>query len=147
YEILPEVPEGVVGDPGRIRQMVLNLVNNAVKFTETGEVVVRVATVERGPDDVVVRIDVSDTGIGIPHEKLELVFERFMQVDHSTTRKYGGTGLGLAIVSQLAFMMGGRAWAESEPPRGSVFHVSLRLGIQKGALPAVPRVDPETVRG
>jgi two-component system sensor histidine kinase/response regulator len=146
-EILPDVPDAVVGDAGRLRQMVLNLVNNAIKFTERGEVVVRVAVVERTPDAVSLQISVVDTGIGIPSERLRTVFDRFTQVDGATTRKYGGTGLGLAIVAQLAALMGGRAWAESDAGRGSTFHVTVQLGMSNGAPAPRARADLAALRG
>jgi two-component system sensor histidine kinase/response regulator len=147
YEILPDVPDAVVGDPGRIRQMAVNLINNAIKFTDKGEVFVRVITTERSAAHVRIQVTVSDTGIGIPKNKLEAIFTRFTQVDQSTTRKYGGTGLGLAIVTQLAGLMNGRVSVESEVGKGSAFHLSVNLGLQKSPPAKIPRVDPATLQG
>ncbi len=134
--VLPEVPDTVVGDPGRLRQILINLVGNAIKFTERGEVVVRVESDPPAPDHVQLRFAVSDTGIGIPKEKHETVFEAFTQADGSTTRKYGGTGLGLTISSQLVELMGGRIELDSEVSRGSTFRFSGRFGLQLGRSPA-----------
>jgi PAS domain S-box-containing protein len=111
--VSPNVPDAVVADPGRLRQIVVNLVGNAIKFTEKGEVVVRVALESQSAGTVQLRFSVSDTGIGIPTEKQALIFSAFTQADGSTTRRYGGTGLGLAISGQLVEMMGGRMWVES----------------------------------
>jgi signal transduction histidine kinase/CheY-like chemotaxis protein len=123
------------GDPARLRQILLNLISNSLKFTERGEVVARAAPdPERGPDFL--RFEVSDTGIGIPKEKLESIFESFTQVDSSTTRKYGGTGLGLTICRSLAQMMGGEIHAESELGKGSRFILSVRLPAAGTAAPA-----------
>lgn len=122
-----QVPAVLHGDPVRLRQILLNLGTNAVKFTEKGGVTVRVGLQESLHDEVVLHCIVSDSGIGIPQDKLNRVFERFTQVDSSTTRKYGGTGLGLAICSQLAKAMGGDMWAETEPAKGSTFHFTVRL--------------------
>ncbi|HYG75703.1 MAG TPA: response regulator [Planctomycetota bacterium] len=132
--ILPEVPDALIGDVGRLRQIVVNLVGNAIKFTETGEVAVRVENI--GPRDgkVCLHFSVSDTGIGIPPGKLNEIFKPFEQADGSTARKYGGTGLGLAISSRLVEMMGGRLWVESEPGRGSTFHFTACFGEQAGVL-------------
>jgi len=127
-EIGSDVPECVVGDPGRIRQIFVNLVGNAIKFTERGEVVVRVDLEAATDESVRLHASVTDTGIGIPKEKLGLVFQAFTQADGSTTRQYGGTGLGLTISQQLVQMMNGRIWAESELGRGSTFHFTLALG-------------------
>jgi two-component system, sensor histidine kinase and response regulator len=122
------VPDRVVGDPGRLRQVLLNLGGNAVKFTPSGEVQIA-ATVESAIDDaVVVRFEVRDTGIGIPAEKLPFLFGAFQQVDASTTRRYGGSGLGLAISKRLALLMGGAMGVDSEEGRGSTFWFTARLG-------------------
>jgi two-component system sensor histidine kinase/response regulator len=124
-EIAPEVPEMVKGDPLRLRQIVVNLVGNAIKFTARGEVALRVWIEAEGHP--VFCFAVSDTGVGIPSEKINQIFEPFGQADTSTTRKYGGTGLGLTISSRLVRMMGGRIWVESEPGKGSNFYFTLEL--------------------
>jgi PAS domain S-box-containing protein len=124
----PAVPDRVVGDPGRLRQILLNLGGNAVKFTPSGEVQIT-ATLESETDEaVVVRFEVRDTGIGIPKDKIPLLFGAFQQIDASTTRRYGGTGLGLAISRRLAQLMGGTIGAESEEGRGSIFWFTASLG-------------------
>jgi two-component system, sensor histidine kinase and response regulator len=129
YQIAPDIPEWLVGDPGRLRQILVNLVGNAIKFTHEGEVVVRLECDSRVPDRVDIHFLVVDTGIGIPPKKQSLIFEAFAQVDSSTTRHYGGTGLGLAIASQLVELMGGRIWVESTPGKGSTFHFKVSLGV------------------
>ncbi len=129
--LLPDVPEAVQGDPTRLRQVVVNLVGNAVKFTATGEVVLRVDSGEPAEDDALLHFSVSDTGVGVPFDKQQSIFEAFSQVDGSTTRKYGGTGLGLTICSRLVEMMGGRIWVESEPGQGSTFHFTALFPLQK----------------
>jgi CheY-like chemotaxis protein len=119
------VPDAVVGDPGRLRQILVNLVGNAVKFTERGEVVVRLGVDRQTEEEVCLHFQVIDTGVGIPSEHQALIFEPFTQADGSTTRKYGGTGLGLAISVQLVGMMGGRIWVESKLNEGSAFHFTV----------------------
>ena len=126
-------PVYVKGDPGRLRQILVNLVENAIKFTEQGEVLIRTELVEEKDQQVTVRFSVSDTGIGIPKERQQAIFERFIQADGSTTRRFGGTGLGLTISKQLAIMMGGEIGVESEPGKGSTFW--LNVTYQKAAHP------------
>ena len=126
YDIRPSVPDILVGDAHRLRQVLVNLVANAIKFTDRGEVVVTLeAAPERGPN--VVHMLVRDTGMGIPRDKQDAVFEAFSQADSSHSRRYGGTGLGLAISSRLVRLMGGEIWVRSEPGRGSEFHVVVHL--------------------
>ncbi len=124
--VAPDVPFAVEGDPHRLRQIVVNLVGNAIKFTEVGEVVLDVEVQPQVDDSLMLHFRVQDTGIGIPEDKLETIFEAFEQADRSTTRRYGGTGLGLAIVSRLVELMEGNIWVESELHRGSVFHFTAR---------------------
>jgi signal transduction histidine kinase/DNA-binding response OmpR family regulator len=133
YHVPPDVPDAVIGDPGRLRQIIVNLVGNAIKFTDEGEVVVSVAVSEPGEEEASLHFMVTDTGIGIPSEKQKRIFESFTQADASTTRRYGGTGLGLTISARLVELMGGRIWVESEVGRGSVFHFTARLGLRKGS--------------
>jgi signal transduction histidine kinase/DNA-binding response OmpR family regulator len=144
YEIADGTPARVKGDITRLRQILLNLIGNAIKFTAAGEIAVRIepehGIVEEGP--VSLKVTVRDTGIGIPPEAQGRLFQSFSQVDASTTRKYGGTGLGLAISKKLAELMGGRMWVESEPGVGSKFIFTLTLG----ALPGRPVPDPEEAR-
>jgi len=125
--VSPDVPETVLGDPGRLRQVVVNLVGNAIKFTEQGEVVLEAEVASRSEDDVRLRFSVMDTGIGIPEEKREQIFAPFTQADTSTTRRFGGSGLGLAISAQLVEMMGGQLGLVSEVGQGSTFHFTARF--------------------
>ncbi|MDB5390715.1 MAG: multi-sensor hybrid histidine kinase, partial [Planctomycetaceae bacterium] len=132
----PATPDALIGDAGRMRQILVNLIGNALKFTEQGEVIVRVESETNDSDGVMLHFSVSDTGIGIPTNKLTSIFEPFTQADASTTRTYGGTGLGLTISKQLVELMGGRIWTESELGVGSTFHFTLNMETQ----------DPRTER-
>ena len=127
YSVHPGVPSILLGDPTRLRQVILNLVENALKFTEKGEVVLEVDVESADSDSVALHFRVRDTGIGIPADKQKSIFDSFSQVDSSTTRKYGGTGLGLTISSRLVDLMGGKIWVESELNKGSTFHFTARL--------------------
>ncbi len=140
-----DVPDTLVGDPGRLRQIVVNLVGNAIKFTDQGEVVLEVQRYQatglndavwalHDDETIVLHVSVRDTGIGIPKEKHHLIFEPFTQADGSTTRIHGGTGLGLAIASHLVQLMGGRLWVESVVGQGSTFHFTARFGMQRQLL-------------
>ena len=122
YRVLPDVPDSLTGDPARLRQVILNLVGNAVKFTEKGEIIVTVQCKEKNDSKAYLHFSVHDTGIGIPIEKQENIFSAFEQADSSISRKFGGTGLGLAISAQLVNLMQGNIWLESEPGQGSIFH-------------------------
>lgn len=121
----PDAPRYIIGDPTRLRQILINLAGNSIKFTEQGEVVVRVQLAERKGHDLLLHFSVKDTGIGIPKEKQEAVFKSFTQAEASTTRKYGGTGLGLTISKQLVELMGGKIGIESKPGKGSTFYFDI----------------------
>ena len=147
-DIAPEVPETLRGDSGRLRQIILNLVGNAIKFTERGEVELKCVWTLRTDRYRVLHFEVSDTGIGIPAEKQKLIFAPFSQADSSTTRKYGGTGLGLTISSRLVSMMGGKIWFESYVGQGTQFHFAMPLGVADTKLIVVGAIaPPEVLRG
>jgi two-component system sensor histidine kinase/response regulator len=144
----PDLPATLIGDPLRVNQVLTNLVGNALKFTEHGEVVVSIERDSQSRDPGALRFSVSDTGIGIPPEKLTAIFSPFAQADSSTTRRYGGSGLGLAIVERLVHLMGGRVWVESEVGKGSTFNFTARFGVPPAAsdAPVQPLVDLGGVR-
>ena len=148
-QIPSDLPDELIGDPTRLKQIVVNLVGNALKFTSKGEITVQVEIEAQATDPAMLHFRVADTGIGIPLDKQKLIFEAFTQSDSSTTRKYGGTGLGLSISSRLVKMMGGNIWVESQPGHGSTFHFRLPFARQKLAAPRetpaarpVPRLVP-----
>jgi two-component system, sensor histidine kinase and response regulator len=143
----PEVPRAVVGDGGRLRQIILNLVGNALKFTEQGEVVLDVQRESQTEQQVCLQFSISDTGVGIPEDKQTAIFGAFEQADATPTRRFGGTGLGLAISSRLVELMGGRIWLESELGRGSTFHFTARFTQPPPGSIAIPRISPIVVRG
>ena len=157
----PDVPLSLVGDPTRLRQVLSNLLGNAVKFTEEGEIVIEVCRSSIGDpevnepegksvsydESVALHFSVRDTGIGVPLEKLQTIFESFTQADSSTTRKYGGTGLGLAISKRFVEMMGGTIWVESVPSEGSIFHVVIRFGIHRRGPGIQEELSPVDFRG
>jgi signal transduction histidine kinase/DNA-binding response OmpR family regulator len=145
--VLPEVPDHVIGDPVRIRQVILNLVGNAIKFTDAGEVELRLETVSQEEGAVTLRCSVRDTGIGIPRDKHRLIFEAFAQADSSTTRQYGGTGLGLTISSRLVELMGGSINVDSDVGRGSIFSFTMRLGLQPDTATRPLRQDAVRLQG
>ena len=130
-EVMPEVPRQVLGDPSRIRQVLLNLLGNAIKFTEKGEIAVCTQLISLPGGETGIHFSVSDTGIGIALDKQGLIFESFAQEDSSTTRRYGGTGLGLSISRRLVALMGGEMWLESQIDRGSTFHFSVKLAVDE----------------
>jgi PAS domain S-box-containing protein len=137
YEVAPDVPEALLGDPGRLRQILVNLVGNAVKFTDLGEIFVRTERESETGNSVCLHFIIKDTGIGIPADKQAKVFDAFSQADGSMTRKFGGTGLGLSICCKLIALMKGRIWVESEPGIGSTFHFTANLAVQ-----STPSVSP-----
>jgi two-component system sensor histidine kinase/response regulator len=146
YDVQPDVPEALIGDPGRIRQILVNLIGNAIKFTEHGEIFVSVALQAEELQRVRLQISVTDTGIGIPLDRQDKIFEAFSQADGSTSRRFGGTGLGLTISTRLVELMGGRIWVESEPGKGSTFHFTSSLAVQEKVV-APPTVDAGQLRG
>jgi len=134
YDVPPDVPDAVLGDPGRLRQVLVNLVGNAIKFTEQGEVVLSAQIAAETNERVDLHFTVTDTGIGIPPDKQATIFRAFEQADGSTSRKYGGTGLGLAISAQFVGLMQGKIWVESKEGEGSSFHFVVSLGLQHGRI-------------
>ncbi len=129
YQIPPEVPDRLIGDLGRLRQILVNLVGNAIKFTEQGEVVVSLSVVSQTEGRVTLKFSVRDTGIGVPKAKQKVIFEAFSQADTSTARRFGGTGLGLAISSQLVNLMNGELTLDSAPGKGSTFSFTAEFGL------------------
>lgn len=136
-DVMADVPDDLLGDPGRLRQVIINLVGNAIKFTGRGEVILRVETQSLNNDQVGLHFSVRDTGIGIPSERLDRLFKAFSQVDSSTTRRYGGTGLGLAISMRLVQLMDGQMWVESETGKGSEFHFIAKFCRAEATAPDV----------
>jgi PAS domain S-box-containing protein len=132
-DIRNDVPEHLIGDPTRLRQIIINLVGNSIKFTDQGEIIVRVELEDDPLEGVRLHFAVSDTGIGIPADKLQVIFDPFVQVDGSTRRKFGGTGLGLTITSRLVELMGGKIWVESNVGKGTTFHFTACFGLQTGS--------------
>lgn len=130
YRVRPDVPDVVIGDIGRLRQVIVNLVGNAIKFTETGEIVLDVQIESQSEGQIELHFTVRDTGIGIPQESCELIFQPYQQAEASTSRKYGGTGLGLSICQQLVTLMGGRIWVESQLGQGSRFQFTAVFGVE-----------------
>lgn len=145
-ELACDVPAGVpvwlTGDPARLRQIIVNLVSNAIKFTEHGEVVLRVETQTQNDRDVFLHFNIADTGIGIAPDKQQMIFEAFRQAESSTSRQYGGTGLGLTISVELVKMMGGQIWVESEAGKGSTFHFTGRFGLAHEPEGRPPKTKP-----
>jgi len=141
YAATPDVPPGVVGDPVRLRQVLVNLLDNAVRFTERGRVRLRIGVDERTEHRVTLHFRVEDTGIGVPRDKQATIFESFTQADGSITRRFGGTGLGLTISGRLVELMGGRIWLESEPGRGSTFHFTAGVGVATDATVSLRDAD------
>ena len=146
-ELAADVPEMVKGDPNRLRQVIINLVGNAIKFTHEGEVALKVSLEEGDPEECILRFLVSDTGIGIPEDKQKIIFDPFSQADTSTTRKYGGTGLGLTISARLVQMMGGKLWLESEAGKGSRFYFTAKLETSEQKPELGEIAHPEILRG
>jgi len=141
YENRVELPERLVGDPGRLRQVIVNLLGNAIKFTPSGEVLLSVLEAQEREHDLTIHFAVSDTGIGVAPEWQHRIFDAFVQADGSTTRCHGGTGLGLTICSRLVGYMGGRMWVESEPEHGSVFHFTANLALPAAITPSAPSTE------
>jgi two-component system sensor histidine kinase/response regulator len=147
YDNRVDMPELVLGDRDRLRQVVVNLLANAIKFTESGEVTLAAVAVCPNEHGTEMEFSITDTGIGISREWTERIFEPFVQADGSNTRRYGGTGLGLAISSRLANLMGGRIWVDSELGKGSIFHFTVNFGLATGSAEKAQTLTPEVLRG
>ncbi|MCH5373727.1 MAG: ATP-binding protein, partial [Planctomycetes bacterium] len=147
YHVRPDVPEFVMGDQARLRQVLFNVLGNAIKFTEQGEVALEVWTESRTDEDVVLHFSVRDTGIGVPEDKRLTIFRMFEQADNSTCRRFGGIGLGLTISMRLVMLMEGRIWVDSEVRKGSTFHFTAHFEPAAEDLVKSPAVLPEVVRG
>lgn len=146
YEVQPDVPEAVLGDPGRVRQIIVNLVGNSIKFTERGEILLSVTPEAESSEAGSLHFAIKDTGVGIPADKQQEIFKAFSQADGSMARKYGGSGLGLTICRKLVEMMNGRIWVESDLGKGSTFHFTASLGVQdKPSLRSAP-LQPAQLR-
>ncbi len=145
--ISPDVPKSLIGDPTRLRQLVVNLVGNALKFTQEGNIVLDTELESMANNEVRLHISVSDTGMGIPADKQQIIFDSFAQVDGSTTRRFGGTGLGLTISRQLVELMGGRIWVESEVGKGSTFHFTCNFQLGNTALSVQEQIAGKTLPG
>src|SRR6202045_4622187 len=146
-DIRGDVPDHLVGDPMRLRQILINLTDNAIKFTERGEVVVNVVNQPAPNGQSHLHFSIADTGVGIPPEKQSAIFEAFAQEDGSTTRTHGGTGLGLSIASHLIQKMHGRIWIESKVGEGTTFHFTACLGVRDTPAPPVKHADPRDLAG
>jgi signal transduction histidine kinase/CheY-like chemotaxis protein len=145
YDIDPDVPDEIVGDPTRLRQIIVNLIGNAIKFTEHGEIGLGVSVERQLGDELELIFSVRDTGIGIAPEMQKVIFRAFSQADTSTSRKFGGSGLGLTISTRLVEMMGGRMWVESEPGQGSCFHFSMKARIAAATAP-MEKMEPQALQ-
>jgi two-component system, sensor histidine kinase and response regulator len=146
FEVQPDVPQTLLGDPGRIRQILVNLVGNSIKFTERGEIFVLVERESESAGAASLHFSIRDTGVGIPANKQAKIFDAFSQADDLTSRKYGGTGLGLTICMRLVAMMNGRIWVQSEVGRGSIFHFTAHLTVEDAPLIKSEPVQPEQFR-
>ena len=147
YENRAELPCSVLGDSGRLRQIVVNLLGNAIKFTESGEVSLALVDAHQEDHGLTVHFAVSDTGIGIAPEWTDRIFAAFVQADGSNTRRHGGTGLGLSICTRLVGFMGGRIWVDSEAGQGSTFHFTVNFGIPAVSSVSAPIPEPEVLHG
>ncbi|MFH1861940.1 MAG: PAS domain S-box protein [bacterium] len=145
--VSPEIPSNLIGDPSRLRQVLMNLLGNAVKFTKHGEITVTVEPEERHQKEIVLRFIIRDTGIGIPADRLDVIFNSFTQADGSTTRKYGGTGLGLAISKRLVELLGGRIWVISESSKGSTFYFTAHFSVAEVQTPKQRPVEEMDLQG